>query len=217
MERKKIKRVVWQMMLIAGAMLFSVSTVFASANTVDVSLPVKQIFTVQSTSAKPANQTGTYVFSAVSEDAPMPENSQDRSYSFSIQGTEQQAVIPLTFQHGGIYNYTLRATNQNDAQYTYDTARYDITVYVQNEENRLTTQIIVENEKKEKCESIQYCHTYKELANTPDQSPQRPGTPIKTGDSDHLVLWCGLTISALLAMVLLVKTKRSQSEKNKCG
>lgn len=202
MKQNRCKDIVWRGILLMGVMLFSVSTVYASERTVQISLPVKQIFTVENAGSASVDQTVDYTFEAVSENAPMPEKSQNKQYGFSMQGNQQQFDIPLSFEHGGIYTYKLSVNNKDDGGYHYDKTCYVVTVYVQNEADRLTTQVIVENGKQEKSEEIRYQHTYQASV----QPNSGVGGPTKTGDSGNGMLWFGLILSCIgMLAVLMVK------------
>ena len=85
---------------------FSVDKVLASPSIIEVSLTVKQTFDVKN-SKKDIDLTGTYELLRLDADSPMPENIQDDTYSFSLQGERAEVVIPLQFSQSGIYRYQL--------------------------------------------------------------------------------------------------------------
>lgn len=203
MNQNRYKKLLWCGVFLIGVLLFPVRRAYASGDALQVSLPIQQIFMVENTASLPVDQTVDYIFAAVSENAPMPEKSKNGQYAFAIQGTQKQFDIPLSFEHGGIYTYTLSVKNKDSGECSYDKTCYTITIFVQNEKDRLTAQVIVENGKQEKCEEIRYQHTYRAQA----QADTNMSGPTKTGDPGSGMLYLGLVLSGFGILAVLAAKK----------
>lgn len=136
MKLKNIKENIILAMLLLSLMILSGGTVYASGNTLEV----------QNMASETLNQTGTYELTASSQDSPMPEHSENGTYMFSIDGASNDIVIPLTYVHGGVYEYKLWQTTTDAKNYSYDRTSYTITVYIKNGEvGQLIPEVIIEN------------------------------------------------------------------------
>ena len=199
MKLKNIKEKVILAMLLLSLMILFGSTVCASENTLEIPLRVKQIFDVQNMVSDTLNQTGTYELTASSQDSPMPEHSENGTYMFSINGASNDVVIPLTYVHGGVYEYKLWQTTTDGKNYSYDRTSYTITVYIKNgEAGQLIPEVIVKNGTGKKCGESSFQNSYTGKRTLDKQS----NYPVKTGDQINRFSWIVLGISALVVFTL---------------
>lgn len=115
--------------------------VYAAGNAV---IPVRQTLTVASGSESPGDQSCSYTLRAEHAGDPMPSGSSGSEYTFTITGTNDHSVGPITtYSAPGVYSYTLRQTAGTAAHYSYDTRVYHISVYVVNVSGTLKTEVFV--------------------------------------------------------------------------
>lgn len=179
-------------------LLVLVNPVYASETSVELSLPVKQNFDVQNEGAASADLTGVYALSANEDDTPLPEGSQEGTYTFTMQGAETQTTIPFSYTRTGVYRYTLRQVTEDAKQYHYDRTSYTITVYIENDSaDGLIAQVVVENEGEAKCGEIAFQNSYQ--ANK-EPKPPKPVAPPQTGDTSNVIFWILLAAASLMGI-----------------
>lgn len=155
------------------------SAVYAQQTQADVILPVVQKFTVKNAKDDSVNRQCSYELVALDADNPMPAGSTSGRYDFTLDGNAEQK-LSLTYVHGGIYKYHLRQTTEKADNYHYDGRFYTICVYVENGQNgQLTSQVIVENEQKEKCDNLIFENSFteKDLSGTKNPDNPKPDNP----------------------------------------
>lgn len=77
MKNKNIRNKVIQTLLIFSLMMISGDTVLAAENEISLELPVKQILDVPKDISEQVGMKGTYELTGLTEEAPMPENSEN--------------------------------------------------------------------------------------------------------------------------------------------
>lgn len=175
--------------------LISVSTAYADASFAQITLPVHQRFVTRSGTAVPADPTGIYELSAEQSHTPMPEGSQHGCFRFSLQGTEAEVQIPLTYSCAGTYRYALRQVTEPSQSYEYDSACYTIVVFVQNETaGQLSTQIIVQQAEGQKCDEILFLNSYQGGGDIIVPIPE-------TGDESQFTFWLFLFAVSLILLL----------------
>lgn len=115
--------------LLFSFLCFPVKQAFAAAGMTEVPLTVKQSFVVENP-VKEMDFTGNYEFRALDQEAPMPENTKNGIYSFSLNGEQVETTFSLQYLHAGVYHYQLVQTTAEKERYQYDKSCYEITVYV---------------------------------------------------------------------------------------
>ncbi|MCL2654493.1 MAG: hypothetical protein FWD65_02170 [Coriobacteriia bacterium] len=145
-------------LLCALCLCLLLSSVAYGAGPAQVTLPVKQTFTSHG-SSNPASDVFSYRLVAQGA-APLPDGSATGSWSFTLQGTREVQVGPLTFNSTGIYSYELSCTDDSDVNITGDTEVYRLTVYVKSD---LTTLIIIRNNAGEKVSQMSFDQSYRVL------------------------------------------------------
>lgn len=228
--RFTLKSMICMMALLLTFVFSSGSIVHAQQTQADLNLPVVQKFTVKNALHDAVNKKGSYELTALDAENPMPEGSTEGRHSFEINGNGQ-AELSMTYFHGGVYKYRICQTTPEADRYSYDRRIYTVTVYVENGQNgELTTQVIAENEKKEKCENISFENSYtgKDIPGTQTQGSPKPGSQnqgsqnpagggdqTRTGDNTPLAVWIAMLVIALsgIAAVFMLKRK-AESEKD---
>ncbi len=164
MKRKNIKEKVILAILLLNLIIVSAGTVCASTNEVTVALPIQQIFEVESNETNNLKLIGTYELTRLTNEAPMPDGSNEHGvYTFTMDGKNVTNELSITFDHGGIYQYSLFQMTKETENYMFDKSNYTITVYVKNEsKNQLISEVIVENGNGKKCGQIRFKNAYKE-------------------------------------------------------
>lgn len=212
MKRNIIKKVFFSVLLVFSIFVMTVSTAYASDYSLQISLPIKQEFTVKNKGTNSVNQTGIYELTAISENAPLPKDSKDGKYVFSIEGAKNQVEIPINYDKAGLYSYTLKQITEDAKYYNYDRKSYKINVYVQNEEDgSFSSQVIVEDLGNAKCDEITFTNSYK------GKPIIVSGDPVLTGNTINIVFWSFLAVVSLVTiLVLSYKGKgRNKSQKQK--
>ncbi|MDK0866012.1 FctA domain-containing protein [Clostridium perfringens] len=208
METKKIRNKILMAIVVLSLVLIQNTGVYATENTVNIPLTVRQEFKISTKDSKAIDMIGKYELKAMSENASMPEESKNGSFIFDIDGNDKQFTIPLAYTHGGVYAYQIQQITQYKDNYIYDKNSYKITVYVKNtENNNLIPQIIVKNENNEKCEEICFNNIYKQKneINEISKIPYKPsGINIpKTGDTTNIGFYIVILVISLGLLVVL--------------
>lgn len=110
----------------------------------------------------------------------------------------------------GIYRYeAYQIVEESREGYQYDSSHYTIDVYVKNAaDSGLAAEIVIQNEKEEKCESIVFTNRFE--AHTGTDQPeggkgQSAANPAKTGDNTNIDLWSFLiAVSGMCAVILII-------------
>ncbi len=99
--------------LLFSFLCFPVKQAFAAAGMTEVPLTVKQSFVVENP-VKEMDFTGNYEFRALDQEAPMPENTKNGIYSFSLNGEQVETTFSLQYLKEMDFtgNYEFRALDQ---------------------------------------------------------------------------------------------------------
>ena len=188
---------------------------------VQVTFTVRQLFTNNSLSAPPS-EVFTYQLLPQTPNAPMPLNSDMHAYSFSIIGTHDVDIGPISFNEPGLYVYTLICTTDHMPGYIQNRKIYTIEVYISNEPEAS----IVFLGDNAKAEELAFEHIYDSQPDksnpgddrTPGKQPPTVAGP-KTGDFSNPTLWIILIAvsSILLMFIILIGRRISLSNKQAGG
>ena len=186
METKNVKSKILMAILVFSFVLFQNIGVYAAENVINIPLIVRHEFNIYNKNSKEIDMSGKYELKAISENSPMPKESKNGSFVFNIDGNDKQFTIPLSYTHGGMYTYEIKQITQSKDNYIYDKNKYKIAVYIKNTENStLTSQIIVENEKNEKCKEISFYNSY-EQKNEINDIIKKPNVQNKIDDTSKI-------------------------------
>ena len=161
----------------------------------------------------------SYEFRALDQEAPMPENTKNGIYSFSLNGEQVETTFSLQYLHAGVYQYQLVQTTAEKERYQYDKSCYEITVYVKNGENgELVSEVVAEKGDGKKCGDLEFQNSYQ--GNPPESSepsnpskPDDPGKPVKTGDTTPVMAYVLLAAGALLLIAALAYFRKRNQKK----
>lgn len=185
-SKMRTKKTRWRIRrLIAWGLFFVclISNLFASAvlaaKTEQVSLTVRQVISSSALDAAP-DQTFTYTLTPQAAASPLPAGSDSSGYSFSITGSDQVQIGPISFGGEGIYPYELSCRIGTAAGYTYDRQVYTIEVYVHSNSDLIMT---VKKSDGVKAAEIYFEHTYKPSLKDPkDPNISKNGDPPRDPD-----------------------------------
>lgn len=190
-------------------MMFSKQS-YATEHIASVSIPITQTLTVHGQTQN--HYQSTYQFKALNSDCPMPENSQNGVYQFSMNDSDQ-TQLSMTYTHAGIYSYSL-VQNTND-QLQYDKSLYQIDVYVKNTDNNgLIASTIVYLENGNKTNQIHFQNELnnettnnKPIINTSSQTSTSTKLP-QTNDNIEIGGWIFMMVLAVGGIVGLATTRK---------
>ena len=186
------------------ALLISMTASLAVAESTTVSLPVRQSFT---SNVSDADDTFSYVLTAITKNAPMPDGSVDGKYTFTLSGSVSQ-TLRLSAQQQGYYEYTLRQVVSEEKQsYTYDTTTYRIGVSIRDSESAdgLTSILVIEKTDGTKTDELRFANAYAKKSSE--------GGGVKTGDDGSLntyLITMAVSGGALILLLLLAAANRKK-------
>lgn len=155
-KEKRSKGTAFLCLLLMFCFMITGASKAYAATSAEVTLDVKQIFTRQNGS--PPSNTFTYKLEEKEPGNPMPAGSVDGVYTFTISGTKNAAVGPISFTHTGIYKYELyQYVDSATSGYTYDNQKYDVTIYVDYE---LKTSTVIERQPGVKTDTLFFENYY---------------------------------------------------------
>ena len=215
---KKEYKIVSVILIICFMFLMFSKQIYAAEHIASVSIPISQSLTVHGQTEN--HYSSTYQLKALNDDCPMPQNSQNGVYQFSMTDYEQ-TQISMTYTHAGVYSYSL-VQNPND-ELQYDKSLYQIDVYVKNTDNNgLIASTIVYLENGNKTEQIHFQNVLnientstndKPIINTSSQTQTSIKSP-QTNDNIELGGWIFLMMLATGGMIGLVITKKHHQTNN---
>lgn len=204
------------MIAIIFLMVFPTS-VFAE-ETPSVEVPI----TVTLEGAPPV-ETETYniIFEADNPEYPMPEASEEGSYTLSIEGEGTATLPAISFSSLGIYTYTIYQLEGSNLLGSYDETEYNLVVYVTNAldgSGLETTVLLYRVGETAKLEEIVFVNEYEQpgpvaprIGPNPPIPRIGPNPPIpRTGDDTQVWPYIGLFIVGLGFIVLVKLTNDSR-------
>ncbi len=231
---KKSMRVFF--ILAAAVILISLSLPALAAENPTVSVPVS----VTLENAPEVSEDYTVVLKADDASYPMPEGSADGELKTVINGEASVNLPSISYNHVGIYTYTIFEEVGANEKCTYDSTVYTLTVYITNEEDGSgleATAVIYPETQGVKLSCAEFKNVYEpEPTNTPSPSPSvtpsvtpsvspsvtpsaaptkvptNSDTP-KTGDDFKPVLYGTVFGVSLVAIVGMFFTRKKKSGK----
>ncbi len=123
--QREISKIVWLLLLpVICAVLLLPRQVYAD-QAVNATIPVK----VEKTSGAPSGTQYQIVLEAITADAPMPAQN-----TITVKDGETGEFGPITYTLPGDYQYKVYEQNGKQNYFTYDTAIYEVTVRIVNDE-----------------------------------------------------------------------------------
>ena len=160
----------------------------------DVTLPVKVEVTGED---EPADIEFKVILTNEDQDAPMPEQTEG-----TVKGSGELVFGPMTYTVPDDYQYRISQVKGNEANWTYDTAEYLVTVrVVNNEEGGLEAEVwAVKEGSKDKVDQIRFENKYVAPV-IPDQTPQK-------GDQTNITVLVSLMAVSMLVMAAMIFMSR---------
>lgn len=185
-------------------LLFNKDTLQTFAMETSFQLPVETVLEGD----RPLHQeTFLIQMQALTNDAPMPEQTENQKITMEIQGQGKKEFPPITFRQPGVYKYEVKQQPGNQEYYTYDTCVYNVTVYCTADSAKgLETMVVALEQGKEevKKDAVRFVNRY-ELPKRPTEQKDS----VKTGDRALLsTLACILAVSGFMILFLVVKKQR---------
>lgn len=185
------KNRLWKKIITAGLLSVMLSSGLefpvygAEKQEVQTEFPVSQIFNIKDASNK-QDETFEYQILALERGNPLPKGSTGGVYLFSMKGTENKKIGPVSYSHGGVYRYRAeQRILQEKENYTYDKTIYNIEVYVKNRAEGLTAEMVILDEAGCKCETMEFENKYVEPKVMLTGKPEISGN-IKTSDTNSV-------------------------------
>jgi pilin isopeptide linkage protein/uncharacterized repeat protein (TIGR01451 family) len=148
-------------------------------------VPVRQTFEVMNPAGLPVNDTFHYTLTPQAAGNPMPPGSVGGVYHVSLQGEEDLDITGLVYPSAGVYEYELeQVIPTNEGDYTYDTERYHICVYVQTVDEVLLAQTIIKNSGGDKVEAASFANKF--TASGGEEDPDQYLSVMKIADQDSV-------------------------------
>mgnify|MGYP005773580093 CR=1 FL=1 len=207
-----------------GTVLVSVSA-WAAEPSVSVSLPVEQQF--ENKGGQDPDDTFYYSLTAEDSTAPLPGAESEDTYVFSMTGTQDIRLEEIIYTVPGVYRYEVSQTVEKEKDgYQYDESRYTVEVYVENRDGQeLKAEVILLNEKGEKCKEIVFKNAYEKKQQgsqgssggsslTGKDTGQTSSKSVKTGDDTEVSFWLSL-IGVSLALTLILITVQCSMRRKK--
>ena len=194
---------------------------------------VKQLLINNGTS-EPPRETFTYLLSPQTPDTPMPASSNFGNHIFTINGTSDVEIGPISFSTPGKYVYTLSCATADIPGFSINRKMYTIEVYIS--DGLEVSVIYIGNEAK--VEALAFERTYEAQADKPEPpkpgnggvkpnppgqgggggvTPNPPGqsggvvgkpnSPIsgpKTGDFSNPILWISLIAGSCMLLMFVI-------------
>ena len=184
----------------------SVKAEAASQKTV-VKIPVSQTFEIKNQVPDGLNREFQYIMTCEEAKAPMPEETSEGTYTFTLKDNEKK-VIEIAYEHAGVYYYNLKQqVSDKKEKVSYDETNYKVAVYVTNADNGgLDTQVVVKNPDGTKSAEAFFHNSY-----TGD-NPAKGNTIVKTGDTQNIILWCSIAAIAVAVFFLAVFIRRKKCQ-----
>jgi len=148
----------------------------------NLTLTVAQTFDAVGKKPTP-NDVFTYQLKPDNASFPMPEGSNDQSYTFSLEGTNSLDILFEGFVEPGTYTYTLDNITGPRPDYTSSRTVYSLEIWVTRE---LDTLLIAYAEDGLKAGSITFDHSYDSGKQTPPSVGSKPKSPIEQSRSGML-------------------------------
>ena len=141
--------------LMLGVLCFSIlPTAYAEQQSVKLSIPVSV-----SVTGNPQEDAEVFdiILSPDDESYPLPDSSDSNVFDLKITG-ENSSSFDINYSRVGIYNYKIYQQAGNNQQLRYDDTKYNLTVYVTNDEqNQLKVSAILHSDKEDgKPESVEF-------------------------------------------------------------
>ena len=151
--------------------------------------------------APSTDATFEFVMAAVTEDAPMPEGSEDGSMTVSVTGEGETEFGDMVYTEPGTYVYTINEIDGKLARYTYDTSTYTLTVNVTVEGTELVIETTYEKDGEE-AQTAEFVNRYEKEV------------PPPTDATRVTKLLTGFSVASMISVagLMMIRKKREEEE-----
>ena len=238
---QKALKVLMLSVAVAVVLLAVLPTTALSANVTrgtTLSIPVEQILSVTKGGEKEASFS--YELTRLDASSPLPADTTEDSFNFTLTSSEVKDIGPLNFTHGGLYAYEIKSTSTQEPGFTLDNTIYTVIIAVANiADGELSAEIRAvytrpsgtSAEKKIPLESGRITFNKKYEVSTTDEPktdpPPRKEIPPagitrgpKTGDyTDPASLLAAMAISAAIVLftLFLIYIDRKSEREHPCS
>lgn len=128
-RRQSMKRIKYLLGLLVMFAAFGIITcVYAGSAEAHINLEIMQTITAENTDR--TDLDGSYIMTAETDGAPMPEGAVDGKLNFNMTGEKTSKVLDIGFTQPGEYHYQIRRDSSvSDKGYTYDETVFNVIVY----------------------------------------------------------------------------------------
>lgn len=159
------------------------------------------------------DDTFEFLLTAQDDKCPMPEGSSGRVKSVRVKGSENPDFGDISFEYPDEYRYTVSRQEGKYENLDIGNEEYSVLIIKFNDG---TTQMVLQDGRGEKVETITYTDQYK----APSEPAVKHKSP-KTGDEElrrSIMLYAGISLTAAAGLILIlavtvVRRLRSGSEK----
>ncbi len=124
----------------------------------------------------------TVVMKADDSSFPMPNGTQSDEYSLTVSGEGKASFPSISYNHVGVYTYTINEEKGNNEKCTYDSTVYSLTVYITNAEDGSgleATAVLYSSLGGDKLDTAEFNNSY-EAEPTPTPTAEPTATPKPT-------------------------------------
>ncbi len=152
----------------------------------------------------PVKVTGTdqVTVQITSDDEQAKQALEKSEYVFNGEGE-----IELNYSTPVDYKYTIKQVSKNDSNVTYDETVYDVNVFVENDDGKLISHVVVWKQgDTQKKEAVEYTNVIKK---------SNSSKPTDTSDDSNMFIYITEGIVCLCILTLLVITRIKDGKENK--
>lgn len=174
-----------------------------AANEQIVMIDVQQVIK-QDQALFESEKTFSYQLQAIEKLSPMPKNSLNGVFNFTMTGNDIVQIDAIHYEQEGIYQYELKQILNDEASYELDEQRYQIIVYVKKTSvGTLDVQVVEQNSKNEKVPVIQFTNKYVEKNGSKNPSAD-------TSDQTNVHWYYISGMSSIMFFIVLFSMRRKK-------
>lgn len=202
--RTRITKIVRALCMTVLCAMLPMQMAFAAGD-LSVSIPVE--ISLEGTLPEKAEE---FVVEMAADDVtyPMPEGSKDGICTMTLTGAESMKFPVIRYDNLGIYTYTITQKPGTNPKCTYDTTKYELTVYVTNAEDgdgMEVTAVLYPEGELDKLAGVSFENVY-EIEPVPQERP-------KTGDESNAMYYLSLIGISAVVIVMIYVGIRKKAEK----
>lgn len=198
------------------ALILCVAIMPAALAAEDLTIQLNAEVTLEGT-LPDAAESYTIRITADAASNPMPNGQTGGSYDLTVTGAGTAAFPSISFDRLGIYTYTIKQVVGSNADCTYDSRAYQLTVSVINgEKGGLAVEVALrEAGKDQKTDVVSFHNAYKVVDPTPTPTAKpttAPGNITATGVTDMWMYYIAGGVLLLIAASLIICSLRRKED-----